>query len=159
MSNAFAPISRARPCPTLGRPVRLRVSPIDCGPAVLRKPFGLCLATDALPSRARQSSGCRFTLAVSSFRLCARLGFSIPSRLLWPARHYPRFWISCSSSEHERDFNPPEQHAAQRTVCLIHIPTAADSAPPSVPDLVSQERRKACFPVPHRFISEFIAAN
>jgi hypothetical protein len=152
MSNAFAPISRARPCPTLGRPVRLRVSPIDCGPAVLRKPFGLCLATDALPSRARQSSGCRFTLAVSSFRLCARLGFSIPSRLLWPARHYPRFWISCSSSEHERDFNPPEQHAAQRTVCLIHIPTAADFAAAPPTELLCEQGSKAFFPLTNRLV-------
>jgi hypothetical protein len=122
MSNAFAPIQQARPCPTLGRPVRLRVAPIDYGPVVLRMPFGLCLTTDALPSRAPQSSGFRSTLACVQLSPRARLGFSIPSRPLWPARCYPHFWISRSSSEHERDFNPPEQYAAQRTVSFIDPP-------------------------------------
>jgi len=32
-----------------------------------------------------------------------------------PARHYPRFWICRSSSERQRDLNPPERCAAQRT--------------------------------------------
>ena len=35
---------------------------------------------------------------------------------LRPARRYPRLRIRHSSSEHRRDFNPPEQHAAQRTL-------------------------------------------
>ena len=34
-----------------------------------------------------------------------------------PARHYPRFWIWRPSSERQRDFNPPDQCAAQRTLC------------------------------------------
>ncbi len=33
-----------------------------------------------------------------------------------PARHYSRFWIWCPSSEHQRDFNPPDQCAARRTL-------------------------------------------
>ena len=33
-----------------------------------------------------------------------------------PVRHYPHFWIRCSPSEHRRDLNPPEPHAAQRTL-------------------------------------------
>jgi hypothetical protein len=49
MSNAFAPLQQARPCPTLGRPVRLRAAPIDYGPAVLRMPFGFRLTTDTCP--------------------------------------------------------------------------------------------------------------
>ena len=108
MSNAFAPIPQARPCPTLGRPVRLRVAPIDYGPAVLRMPFGFHLTMDTLPSERLQRSGFRFPLAVSGFRLRARLGCSIPSPFFQPARNYPHFWISRSSSERERDFNPPE---------------------------------------------------
>ena len=136
MSNAFAPIQQARPGPTLGRPVRLRVTPIDYSPAVLRRPFGSRLTADTLPSGRPQRSGSRFPLAVSGFHLRARLGCSIPSSLFRPARSYPRFWISRSSSERERDFNPPEQYAAQRTIRLIHVPTAADSALPSTPDLV-----------------------
>jgi hypothetical protein len=48
--NAFAPIVRARPCPTFGRPVRHGVAPIDYGPVLLLMPFGFHLAVDTLPS-------------------------------------------------------------------------------------------------------------
>jgi hypothetical protein len=50
-------------------------------------------------------------------------------RSLRPARRYPRFWIRCSSSEHRRDSNPPEQCAAQRT--LRHGPTPHRRSYPS----------------------------
>jgi hypothetical protein len=89
MSNAFAPLSQARPCPTFGRPVRLRVAPIDYGPAVLRMPFGFRLTTDTLPSGRMQRSGFRFPLAVSGFRLRARLGCSIPSHVLPASEELP----------------------------------------------------------------------
>src|SRR6266436_8304806 len=36
--------------------------------------------------------------------------------LLRPARYYPRFWIWRPSFGRQRDFNPPEQRAAQRTL-------------------------------------------
>jgi len=74
---------------------------------------------DTLPSGITASGGSRSALAVSGFRFRARLGFPIPSNSLRPARRYPRFWIRCSSSEHRRDFNPPEQCAAQRTLCPL----------------------------------------
>jgi hypothetical protein len=48
--NAFAPIVRARPDPTFGRPVRLGVAPIDYGPVLLLMPFGSHLTVDTLPS-------------------------------------------------------------------------------------------------------------
>jgi hypothetical protein len=48
--NAFAPIVRARPCPTFGRPVRHGVAPIDYGPVLLLMPFGSHLTVDTLPS-------------------------------------------------------------------------------------------------------------
>ena len=48
--NAFAPIVRARPDPTFGRPVRHGVAPIDYGPVFLLMPFGFHLAVDTLPS-------------------------------------------------------------------------------------------------------------
>ena len=48
--NAFAPLVRARPCPTFGRPVRLGVAPIGYGPVLLLMPFGFHLAVDTLPS-------------------------------------------------------------------------------------------------------------
>jgi hypothetical protein len=71
---------------------------------------------DTLPSGIATSGGFRSALAVSGFRLRARLGFSIPPCSLRPARHYPRFRIRHSSFERRRDFNPPEQCAAQRTL-------------------------------------------
>lgn len=50
--NAFAPIVRARPCPTFGRPVRPWGSPLDYGPVLLRIPFGSRLAAGTLSSEA-----------------------------------------------------------------------------------------------------------
>jgi len=52
-------------------------------------PFGFHLAMDTLPSR---------------------------ESLLWPTTHYCRLWIWRPSFERQRDFNPPEQRAAQRTL-------------------------------------------
>ena len=77
-------------------------------------PFGFHLAMDTLPSR-----DCKWWLQV---RLgCIRLSPSCPFRLLHTF-HFsgqrgcqPRLWIRRSSSERRRDFNPPEQRAAQRT--------------------------------------------
>src|SRR5258708_9927694 len=70
---------RARPSPTFGRPVHPRGGPRrlrpDTSPHTLRIP-----PHDGHPVlRSTAKSGSRFTLAVSSFRRCARLGFSIPS--------------------------------------------------------------------------------
>src|SRR6266705_5985310 len=60
-------------------------------PVVLLMPFGFHLAMDTLPPR--------------------RTNF-----ILRPAGHYPRIWIWPSSSECQKDFNLPEQHAAQHTL-------------------------------------------
>jgi hypothetical protein len=79
MSNAFASVLQARPGPAFGRPVHLWGSPLDYGPVLLLMPFGFHLTVAALRSGELQNGGCRFTLAVSGFRLRARLGFSIPS--------------------------------------------------------------------------------
>jgi hypothetical protein len=89
MSNAFAPIVRARPCPIFGRPVHPGFPPVDYSPILLLKPFGFQITPDTLSS-------------------------SEISR--WPARHYPRLWIQRPSSERRRDFNPPDSCAAQRTL-------------------------------------------
>jgi len=62
----------------------------DYGPVLLRMPFGFHLAVNTLPSDG-----------------------SFPHR---PARHYSRFWIWRPSSEHQRDFNPPDPCAARRTL-------------------------------------------
>ena len=60
--------------------------------------------------------GSRSPLAVSGFRLRARVGFSIPASPR-PARNYPRLRIRRPSSGRRRDLNPPDHHAAQRTLC------------------------------------------
>ena len=79
MSNAFASILQARPCPTFGRPVHLWGSPLDYGPVLLLMPFGFHLAMDTLPSGVLQMMASGPPWPVSGFRLRARLGFSIPS--------------------------------------------------------------------------------
>ena len=53
--NAFAPIVRARPGPTFGRPVHLRDGSLDYGPVLLLMPFGFHLAVDTLPSGVLQA--------------------------------------------------------------------------------------------------------
>src|SRR6266852_9667144 len=112
---------------------------IDYGPVLLLMPFGFHLTMDTLPSGATARGGFTSALAVSGFRFRARLGVSIPSSSLRPARHYPRFRIRHSSSEHRRDFNPPEQCAAQRTLC---------------PLLTSAPRSVALLPVASRTIKD-----
>jgi len=54
--NAFAPIVRARPDPTFGRPVHLRDGSLDYGPVLLLMPFGSQLTVDTLPSGKSASS-------------------------------------------------------------------------------------------------------
>src|SRR5438128_1883896 len=81
MSNAFASVLQARPSPAFGRPVHLWGSPLDYGPVLLLMPFGFRLTADTLPSGVPLSGGFRSVLAVSGFRLCARLDFSIPAAL------------------------------------------------------------------------------
>ena len=79
MRNAFAPIVRARPCPTFGRPVRHwggphRLRP-GTSPHTLRIP-----PRDGHPVlRSTLRSGFRSVLLVSGFRLRAPRDFSIPS--------------------------------------------------------------------------------
>src|SRR5215469_18094056 len=74
---------------------------------------------DTLPSGLLLIGGFRSTL------ICFQLSLSCPFRLLHtflslrPARHYPRLWIRRSSSERRRDLNPPEQRAAQHTLCPL----------------------------------------
>src|SRR5215469_12865230 len=78
MRTPSSPVLRTRPCPTFGRPVRLgfphRLRPGTSPHALRIPPHG---GHPALRSTA--SSGSRSALAVSNFRLRARLDVSIPS--------------------------------------------------------------------------------
>jgi hypothetical protein len=94
MSNAFASILQARPCPTFGRPVHLWGSPLDYGPVLLLMPFGFHLAMDTLPSGVLQMVASGPPWPVSGFRLRARLGFSIPSTLSGQRRIIAAFGYS-----------------------------------------------------------------
>ena len=80
MDNAFVAIVPTRPCPLFGRPVHRRDSSHRFRPGA--SPLAL-----RIPPR-----GGHPALPISSR----------------PARRYPRFWIWCSPSEHQWDFNPPE---------------------------------------------------
>jgi hypothetical protein len=67
------------------------VAPIDYGPVLLRRPFGFHLTMNTLSSGVTASNGCRSALAVSGFRLRARLGFSIPRALSGQRGFIPAF--------------------------------------------------------------------
>src|SRR5712691_11770333 len=93
----------------------VEVTPIDYGPVLLLMPFGFHLTMDTLPSGNCRAAAPGPPWSVSGFRLCARLGLSLPATLPGQRGVFPRFWIQRSSFERRRDFNPPEQRAAQRT--------------------------------------------
>ena len=130
--------------------------PIDYGPVLLRRTLRIP-PCDGHPALRGTTSGESRTGAVALVSRWQLAGLSL-RRLspVWrgsvscfrssskrtplprPARNYPRFWIQRSSSEHRRDFNPPEQCAAQRTLrdrptscarsssaCVLGLPDAA----------------------------------
>ena len=95
---------QARPCPTFGRPVHRRGSPHRLRPGT--SPHALRIPPrDGHPALRSSNFGLR------------------------PASRYSRFWIWRPSSEHQRDFNPPEQCAAQRTLRAPPPSTSADAGP------------------------------
>jgi len=88
---------------------------------------------------------------------CFRLSPSCPFRPLHtflssrPARNYPRFWIQRSSSERRRDFNPPDQRAAQRTLWASRTPSrlrAISAIRPYTPGLYPTRLPGRASPVP-----------
>jgi hypothetical protein len=123
--NAFATILQARPCPTFGRPVHHWVSP-----SITARYFSSCpsdsilrYSLDGHPAlRSTASSGSSSALAVSSFRLRARLDFCLPSAFSGQRGITPACWIWRPSFERQRDLNPPEQRAAQHAVCRCVTP-------------------------------------
>src|SRR5262244_3281304 len=115
MSNAFASILQARPCPVFGRPVHLRGSP-----SITARSFSACPSDSTSRWTPCPPETCKRRLQVHLG--CVRLSPSCPfrllhtSRFLRPATYYRRFWIRRPSSERRRDLNPPDQCAAQRKV-------------------------------------------
>ena len=94
------------------------VAPLDYGPVLLRMPFGSRLTADTLPSGC--PCGRNPTVGASPWP-CPSFPTSCPCRVRHgrvpqPTRHYPHLWIHRPSSERSRDFNPPDQNAAQHTL-------------------------------------------
>ena len=75
---AFASVVQARPCPTFGRPVRHGVAPSTTARYCSANPSDPTSRWAPCPPQFRRG-GSRSTLAVSSFRLRARVGVSIPA--------------------------------------------------------------------------------
>ena len=125
--SAFASIVQARPCPTFGRPVRHGVAPsttaryCSANPSDPTSRWAPCL-----PQFRR--GGSRSTLAVSGFRLRARVGVSIPAtcgrRGITPA-----FGYGPPSFGGRRDLNLPDQCAAWRTLRASPPPCTARPDP------------------------------
>jgi hypothetical protein len=96
------------------------VAPVDYSPVLLLMPFGFHLAMDTLPSGNRKRwlqvrLGCVPLSCPFRFRL-------LHTCLSRPARLYTRGRVRRSSSERQRDFNPPDQRAAQRTLWASPTP-------------------------------------
>src|ERR1700680_2710701 len=134
MSNAFAPIVRARPNPIFGRPVHQGSLPFDYSPILLLKPFGFRIAPDTLSSGIRRATGSRSVLAVSGFRLRARLDFSIPSCSPGQRGITPAFGYSAPHPSAEGTSTPmihalPSAHYHLLTnSCTINIVRYANAA-------------------------------
>jgi len=113
--NAFVSEVQTRPCPTFGRPVHLgfphRLRPGTSPQALRIPPRG---GHPALRSTA--SDGFRSVLVYPAFAFVPV--WTSPYLPLSPASEAtnPASWIWRPSFERQRDFNPPEQRAAQRTL-------------------------------------------
>ena len=114
--NAFASIVQARPCPIFGRPVHQRDSSLRLQPGTSPQTLRIPLRSGHPVFQSIAASGSRFLLSVSSFRFRARLDSPYLLISLWLASRYSRLWIQRSSLERQRDFNPHDQCAAQRTL-------------------------------------------
>ena len=117
--SAFVSEVQTRPCPTFGRPVHLgfphRLRP-GTSPQALRIPSRDTHLMNTLPSGVQQAvaSGQSWLYPAVAFR--ALLDLSIPSAFSSQRGITPASWIWRPSFERQRDFNPPEQRAAQRAL-------------------------------------------
>src|SRR5262249_45437815 len=123
------------------------------------------------PSGEPQVGG--FRSALAGFRLSLSCPFRLlhTFHLLRPARGYPRVWIWHPSFGRQRDFDPPEQRAAQRRLRASPPPQTARPgsrelpprrSPPGLPVLrlvpcvcmpspiPRQDRRDCSLVLPHR---------
>ena len=123
--NAFAPIVRARPDPTFGRPVCPWGSPHRLRPGTSPHTLRIPDRSGHPVLRSTSSGGFRSVLAVSGFRLRARLGLSIPSapfgrRGITPAFGYGAPHPSAGGTSTLPIWALPSAHYEGSDSCLPH---------------------------------------
>src|SRR5271170_360767 len=136
MSNAFAPIVRARPIPIFGRPVHQGSPPIDYSPILLLKPFGFRIAPDTLSSDENLVGQRGITPAFgysaphpSAGGTLTLLIHALPSAHYEPLRHPSAPSLSLAGvrliiPDHASGF--PVLRALSLCTCCRHYPGAAD---------------------------------
>src|ERR1700738_5139243 len=140
MSNAFAPIVRARPNPIFGRPVHQGSPPIDYSPILLLKPFGFRIAPDTLSSDENLVGQRGITPAFgysaphpSAGGALTLLIHALPSAHCEPLRH-PRApgpsltGVRLIIPDHASGF--PVLRALSLCTCCRHYPGAAEGPTP-----------------------------
>ena len=134
---AFVSIVQTRPAPIFGRPVHRRGRPHRLRPGT--SPHAL-----QIPSCGGLLDG--------------HPALRSTTNVLRPARHYPRFWIWRSSFERQRDFDPPEQRAAQqhygtvRLLLYVHVRSLVYGL--RGPVLIARPRRAGDLPVLVHVVSQ-----
>ena len=124
------------------------VAPIDYSPILLLKPFGFRIAPDTLSTGIRRATGSRSILAVSGFRLRARLDFSIPSCSPGQRGITPAFGYSAPHPSAEGTSTPmihalpSAQYGLIRLLIHVHARRAAYRLPEPGMDEISQVPRK-----------------
>src|SRR5271169_4878449 len=136
MSNAFAPIVRARPIPIFGRPVHQGSPPIDYSPILLLKPFGFRIAPDTLSSDENLVGQRGITPAFgysaphpSAGGTLTLLIHALPSAHYEPLRHPSAPGLSLTGVRliiPDRASGFPVLRALSLCTCCRHYPGAAD---------------------------------
>jgi hypothetical protein len=133
--NAFAPIVRARPCPTFGRPVRHWGSPHRLRPGTSPHTFRIPPRGGHPVLRSAARGGFRSALTVSGFRLRARLGFSIPSS------HFGRRGVTPAFG-----YDAPHSSAGRTSTLLTNALPSTHYGLVRLPHLVHHRRRRLRLP-------------
>src|ERR1700720_3516868 len=153
MSNAFAPIVRARPNPIFGRPVHQGSPPIDYSPILLLKPFGFRIAPDTLSSdenlvgqrgitpafgysAPHPSAGGTLTLLIHALP-SAHYGAVRPS----PAHRYfrPRGWSRLRLFPWHRRSGSHVPYKSLVELRAVYMPDAARASIRTSPELIPRE--------------------
>src|SRR5271167_2027812 len=172
MSNAFAPIVRARPNPIFGRPVHQGSPPIDYSPILLLKPFGFRIAPDTLSSDENLVGQRGITPAFgysaphpSAGGTLTLLIHALPSAHYEPLRHPSAPGLSLAGVRliiPDHALGLPVLRALSLCTCCRHYPGAADgrtrrSNRPSVSAFPDSTVRSACTSSFSRFAQRLLA--